>query len=92
MWWGRPWADISFAIATPTLKTLHSPHRSPARQCERSIILTFDRGHSRGVLQMLEDRRLADGAVLGLGQLRQRIELFDLAVERRISVDHSATR
>ena len=40
-----------------------------------------DRSDDGGILQMLEDCRVAHGAVSGLGELRQRVELHDLVVE-----------
>lgn len=43
-----------------------------------------DCGNDSGVLQVLENRRLVDGAVFGMGQLCQRIELHDLAIECRL--------
>ena len=41
-----------------------------------------DRGDDGGLLPRLEDRRLAAGAVSGLGQLRRRAELHHLAAQR----------
>lgn len=40
-----------------------------------------DRGNNNRILQNLEDRRLVDGAVPGVGELRECVELRDLAVE-----------
>lgn len=44
-----------------------------------------DLGDGGRVLSLLKGRRLADDAVPGLGQLRQRAELCDLAVERSLT-------
>ena len=44
-----------------------------------------DRGNDGGFLPQLSGRRMADGGVPGLGQLRRRPELHDLAAQRGLT-------
>ena len=60
----------------------HAPARLGVRGDRDPV--AGDRGDDGRVLSLLEDRRLADGAVSGLGQFRQRAELHDLADERGV--------
>ena len=45
-----------------------------------------DRGDDDYVLPVLEDRRLSHGAISGLGQLRERAEIRNRAVEHCVCV------
>ena len=51
-----------------------------------------DRGDNGGFLRQIEGRRLADGAVFGLGQLCQRVELHDLANQCWMTRQRSSER
>lgn len=48
--------------------------------------LVGDSGDNRRVLPSIEDCRLADDALLVLGQLCERTQLYDLAIERGMIV------
>lgn len=61
---------------------LYAPARLGVRGDRDTVV--GDRGDDGGVLPLLEDRGLADGAVPGVGQLRERAELYDLAAEHGI--------
>ncbi len=92
---GRSSAAVAVRCTTRLERRLvvHLLRPAPARLGVRGDRdpVAGDRGDDGRVLSLLKGRRLADDAVPGLGQLRQRAELRDLEVERSLTASTDKT-